>query len=51
MTYENQQTILEDIAVQALATGGFKSISEVAAGIDAITVDDAVRVSQQYVTM
>lgn len=45
MKYENQETILEDIAIQALATGGFKPISEVVADIDAITADDAVRVS------
>lgn len=47
MKYENQETILEDIAIQALATGGFKPISEVVADIDAITADDAVRVSMK----
>ncbi|PIK44596.1 putative cytochrome b-c1 complex subunit 2, mitochondrial [Apostichopus japonicus] len=47
MKYENQETILEDIAIQALATGGFKPISEVVADIDAITADDAVRLAKK----
>lgn len=47
MDYENQDTVLEDIAVQALVSGSFKAVSEVIADIDAITADDAAKVAKK----
>ncbi|KAJ8038108.1 Cytochrome b-c1 complex subunit 2, mitochondrial [Holothuria leucospilota] len=47
MDYENQDTVLEDIAVQALVSGSFKTVSEVIADTDAITADDGAKVAKK----
>ena len=46
MNLENQSTLLEDIGVQSLMNGSYVSSADLVNDIDAITGDDAVKVSQ-----
>ena len=45
MNLENQSTVLEDIGVQALVSGGYVSAVDMIADVDAITGQDVLKVS------
>jgi ubiquinol-cytochrome c reductase core subunit 2 len=47
MNLENQSTVFEDIAVQALCTGDYVTPAAMVADVDAITGEDALKVAKR----